>query len=302
MPVVPSDLPSRLGVVVVNYGSHRLIESNLGALANGLSDFVAVVVDNFTTSEEASAIAQTCKRSGWVLVANETNVGFGAAMNIGLDAACNLGADILLMINPDASISSQGVEELVRLVRADSTIMVSPTILRPDGETWFGGGSVLVAQGLTTTRAGSDSTAPNGWLTGACLAVQTSLWSKIGGFDEDYFLYWEDVDLSWRCVAAGGALVVASDILATHTVGGTQSSLGKSSLYVFYNCRNRLVFASKHLNSRDQKRWLWVSGRYARSVILRGGRKNFVRRPLRLVAAAVGGTASGAWYLLRHAA
>ena len=44
------------------------------------------------------------------------------------------------------------------------------------------------------------------WLTGASLAMSITLWEQVGGFDERYFLYWEDVDLSWRILQAGGEL------------------------------------------------------------------------------------------------
>jgi len=86
------------------------------------------------------------------------------------------------------------------------------------------------------------------WLSGACFAMHRDLWTTVAGFDDDYFLYWEDVDLSYRVVKAGGRLAVRQDLVAVHDVGGTQHDVtqrAKSSTYYYYSCRNRLVFAAK---------------------------------------------------------
>ena len=293
-----ADSPSCVGVVVVNYGSHSLIRANLWPNTQMPGDVRVVVVDNFTSVKEAAAASELCDRPGWHFVANSSNLGYGAAMNKGIQRARALGCKIFVLLNPDARIALSDVKLLADRVVECPMRMVSPTVMRPDGSLWFSGGTVLVGQGTTSTKPGSDSGAPNGWLTGACLVMHDYLWAKVGGFDESFFLYWEDVDLSWRCVASGGELSVADDVYVTHSVGGTQSSLGKSPQYVFYNCRNRLLFARKHFRSQGRSRWAMTSVTYARAVTLRGGRRNFLRDPIRLSFAAVRGTISGLVSLL----
>jgi len=130
--------------------------------------------------------------------------------------------------------------------------------------------------------------------------VHHDLWRTLGGFDARYFLYWEDVDLSWRARRAGADLAVVKDVTVFHDVGGTQKhgqdGSAKSPVYVYYNCRNRLVFAAQHLGRLDRTRWLLTSPRYAWAVLQRGGRRALARSPLRLIWAAVGGTVAGAAY------
>ncbi len=95
--------------------------------------------------------------------------------------------------------------------------------------------------------AGSSSARRDRWSTAVAHGRRPGgvreLWDLVGGFDESYFLYWEDVDLSWRIVAAGGRLAVAEDLTAFHAVGATQAGSTKSATYVYYSARNRLRFA-----------------------------------------------------------
>ena len=65
-------------------------------------------------------------------------------------------------------------------------------------------------------------------------------------------MYWEDLEFSFRCRQLGGELVVP-DLTAVHAVGGTQGASGKSPLYRYYNCRNRLLFARRNLSRRQSR-------------------------------------------------
>lgn len=279
-----------LGVIVVNYASHELLAENLPALA-GL-DHRVVVVDNHSGAQEAAAVRRLAERHGWELVSPGANLGFGTGMNLGVARARELGSTEFLLLNPDVRADPGAVGELWRTVRESPLMLVSPRVLRPDGSVWFAGGRVLVDEGRTVTR-GADASRPDGWLTGACLLVHADLWDACGGFDDDYFLYWEDVDLSWRCRAAGGTLLVRDDLTVVHSVGGTQGD-GKSATYYYYNCRNRLLFATKHLSGKDLIRWLRAAPAYARQVLSRGDRAALRRAPLRPLAAVAGGSLSGA--------
>ena len=293
-------LGTRTGIVIVNYGSHDLIESNYGMLATDVQQIaVVVVVDNFTSTSEAKSIAELCTRKGWLLVLNDTNIGFGAGVNVGVARAREVGCSTFLLANPDAMILVSDIENLASRVLADPLVMISPQIVKEDGTRWFDGGSVLIEKGRTSTVEGSDSGQPHGWLSGACLMLHEQMWLQVGGFDDRYFLYWEDVDLSFRWVASGGTLKVADDIKIVHRVGGTQGGFGKSPAYVYHNCRNRLLFASIHLTRSEALRWLRGSVGYAASVVQRGGRRALLAQLGALLWAAVRGTVAGAIIIRR---
>ena len=291
-----------LGVVVVNHGSSELLRRNLAEHdLRPVAEHI-VVVDNHSNDAEGEAVRELAHRMGWHLVALPENAGFGAGMNAGVARARALGCTVFLLLNPDARIGREVLAELHRDCVTEPLRLLSPRLVREDGTTWFEGATVLVDRGITSTAPGSDSSAINGWLTGACLIVHRDLWDRLGGFDDSYFLYWEDIDLSWRCREVGGRLGVRNDLSVAHSVGGTQQTTGKSSMYVYYNCRNRMIFAAKHLPRRTMLAWLAHSPGYAWRVIQRGGRRDLLRRPLSLTWAALRGTATGSITALRLAA
>ena len=137
------------------------------------------------------------------------------------------------------------------------------------------------------------------WLSGACLAICASFWQQLGGFAPGYFMYWEDVDLSFRVQKAGGSLLLAQDIRVEHDAGGTQGgSTAKSWLFTYYNCRNRLVFAARNLTGRQQLVWVLTSGAELRRAIGRANMPDLGSRLTRALPPAVLGTAAGLGRLL----
>ncbi|MET1052381.1 MAG: glycosyltransferase family 2 protein [Mycetocola sp.] len=279
-------------VIAVNYASHQLLQQNLEPSTSSNSRATIIVVDNFSSDAELDAVTGLCQSNDWVLLPRP-NDGFGAGMNTGVAHAISLGLSVFVLINPDLHADAQSLDALADQAVSHPDTLTAPRILRPDGSLWFAGGVVCLEDGTTKTKEGTDSTQPNGWLTGACLSVHLDLWSRLGGFDDDYFLYWEDVDLSWRCRALGGHLAVRRDITVVHSVGGTQQATGKSPLYYYYNCRNRLLFARKHLDLPTRRRWIRRSPSVARLIVLRGGKRQFLSTPWKPIQAAIAGTVAG---------
>lgn len=292
-----------LGIVVVSFGSASLLRANLADVdvAALRRPAAVVVVDNFRGPRERSDVRAVAAEQGWELVENATNAGFGAAVDAGVARAAALGCTAVVVVNPDARVPADVLDALADAVAASPRTLVSPRVERPDGRAWFTGGALDVAGARTRNVEAPGTPQRTGWLSGACLAADVGEWTRVGGFDDDYFLYWEDVDLSTRWTAAGGTLQVRQDLVVVHDVGGTQETAGsraKSPTYYRYNCRNRLVFAAKHLPAADVRRWLWRTPSYAWQVLLRGGRRQLLR-PVRPVGAVLRGSAEGVGWALR---
>jgi GT2 family glycosyltransferase len=294
----------RTAVLVVSYGSHEMVAENLALTALDDDAFV-VVVDNLTTQAERDAMSAVAAREGWELVTPDRNLGFGSGMNVAASRAAELGARTYVLLNPDAYLEGDGVARLAAAVAADPDAVVSPLVVRPDGSHFSSEMELDLDTGsMRRIRDGRRYDDSALWLSGACLAIGRDMWERIGGFDDDYFLYWEDIDLSVRAAAAGANLFVDYDVKAVHSAGGTQSDDGtdrvKSPVYYFYNIRNRLVFAAQHLDLRRQRRWRRRAIPAAWDILMRGGRRQLLN-PARTIVPAVKGTASGLAYMRRHA-
>jgi N-acetylglucosaminyl-diphospho-decaprenol L-rhamnosyltransferase len=293
---------SPVAVVVVNYGSHKLLESNLAPVGRNTPEAHIIVVDNFSSVAEREALVHQAARHGWETVLPSTNLGFGEGMNMGVARAAALGATSFLLLNPDATLDVHSFDLLRRRVAAEPMTLVSPVVVRPDGSVWFSGTDLYLESGSVRSRRKRTDGAGQRiepWLSGACLMVTLDLWLRLGGFSSDYFLYWEDVDLSYRTRQLGGDVAVLESARAVHDEGGTHDARsrakfgrGKSSTYYYYNLRNRLVFASRCLDEPDLRRWMRTSLTAARDVLLQGGKRQFLR-PIQPLSAAFRGTRDG---------
>lgn len=289
----------RIAVLVVSYGSSDMVAGNLAltALPEGT---LVVVVDNLTTQDERRTAQAWAERQKWELVCPDRNLGFGSGMNAAAARAAELGADTYVLLNPDAHLEGDGVARLAAAVAADPDMIVAPLVVRPDGRHFSSEMELDLDTGsVRRVRDGRRYEHSALWLSGACLAISRRLWERLGGFDDDYFLYWEDIELSVRAVESGARLTVDHGVRAVHSAGGTQaetaSSGAKSPVYYFYNVRNRLVFAAQHLDRARQRRWRRRVVPAAWEILMRGGRRQLLH-PGRSLVPAVRGTASGLAY------
>jgi N-acetylglucosaminyl-diphospho-decaprenol L-rhamnosyltransferase len=284
----------QLAIVVVSYGSSALLAENLASIDRAsLPPSLVVVVNNATDPTEARAVEALAREHAWELIAPGANLGFGGGMNVGAARALAAGCSQLLLLNPDVAIDASSIVALAEQAAEGPLTLASPRLDWPDGRTWYAGSRIDLRTGFTQLRPDHEQTGSDRWLAGTCLLVDRRAWELVGGFDERYFLYWEDVELTHRALGLGVRLLVVHDVVAVHSVGATQRQEGKSATYCRYNCRNRLLFATDHVGRRERLRWLWNAPRYAGRVLVRHGPRQALRRPA-LVLAAAYGTIEGA--------
>ncbi|WP_123815636.1 glycosyltransferase family 2 protein [Myceligenerans xiligouense] len=291
---------ARPAVVVVNYGSVHLATAALRPFAG--TSWTRVLVDCWSSPAERDRVVAAGSANGWTLVLPGENLGFGGGADAGIRAARDAGCDVSLVLNPDAALGLAAADALAADVAADAGLLVAPAIRTPQGKDWFTGAVVDMRRGRTRSGgpAGPDDAS---WVSGACFAASTERLLDVGGFGGEYFLYWEDVDLSVRWTRSGGRLALRDDLTCVHDAGATQdgnaraaetgAGRGKSPLYHYYNTRNRLLFASRHVAPERWGGWLRATPGHTREVLLRGGRRAIVRHPLRTVWPALRGTAAG---------
>jgi GT2 family glycosyltransferase len=283
---------AKTGVVVVNYAAEALIEANLGGLSG--KELVVVVVDNFSTGTSRTAVRALAEERGWTCVPNQ-NHGFGDGANVGVASAIQQGCDVIVLANPDLELDEARVRSLATSARAEPWSIVAPLVMGTDGLPWGRLGRIDIEHG--GLRPAGDRIDSPRWVSGACMAISVQAWVRLGGFSDDYFMYWEDVDLSLRCQRAGGSVRLLDEVRAIHSVGGSQGE-GRSRLYYYYNCRNRLVFAAKNLTPGQQVRWLLRTPEDVRRVARRDPSLSRRQRVTKALPPCLRGAAAGSGWML----
>jgi len=229
-----------VSVVIVNYNAGLELASALQSIAEDLAgrEWEAVVVDNASSDDSSGAVDGFGPRAR--LVRNEQNVGFARGVNQGLTATS---APLVLILNPDCRLVAGAFGALLyELEASTSHAIVGPRILNPDGSvqgsargdpdmlTGLFGRTTLVRRLLPNLAASRRNVvvdaAGNGsasltvdWLSGACMLARRDVLLQVQGFDERYFLYWEDADLCRRVRARGYQVRYVPSATAVHRVG-----------------------------------------------------------------------------------
>ena len=279
----------RLGLVVVNFGATRLLERNLTITLGEDADAQIVVVDNFSSSTERARLRDLARERNWIMVEPDGNLGFGEGVNAGVLKAAELGCRTFVTLNPDARAEPGVLRALGQAVQLNPNALLGPVVVNSDGEIRFRGSTVSLRTGRMRSGWIRDDDDPEwkNWLTGACMAFSGEAFVKLNGFSENYFLYWEDVDLSRRAVDLGMDLVLLEDLRVVHDEGGTHTEPGsrsRSPLYYYYNARNRLVFGARLAPRANWDGWLLSTPRESVMIWLRGGRKQLFTHPNGFVA------------------
>ncbi|MFG6492862.1 glycosyltransferase family 2 protein [Microbacterium sp. P03] len=272
-----------VALIVVSYGSAGLVEANIAQLATEWPELRVIVVDCFSSAAERERVREVCDRLRWRAVLLDDNAGFGGGVNQGAAVAQEGGASVLLVLNPDAILPAPDARELATAAAMEPLALIAPLIRRPDGSLWTEGTDLYLDNGTMAGVRHRDRHAGRPrmmWVSGACFAVSSSLWNRVGGFDDEYFLYWEDVDLSRKVLEAGGQVTVLPTAVAVHDEGGTHddhtTGRAKSETYYYYNIRNRLLFARMRLGAGDVRRWRRSALAVSWGILLQGGRRQLL--------------------------
>lgn len=180
---------------------------------------------------------------GVEVIQNERNVGFAEANNIG---AVDQSSPYLIFLNPDAFPEPSWLAALLQTAeRYPQAAAIGSTQLRADAPGVFDGvGDVLHASGFAyrawhgKRRAAVPPLSETFSACGAAMLVRREAFEAMGGFDERYFCFFEDVDLGFRLRLAGWRVVQAPDAVVAHVGGGSTGQ--RSAFAEFHGARNRL--------------------------------------------------------------
>lgn len=232
-----------------------------------------VIVDNNSQDGSVTAFKKyKAKNFKLHLVENKTNDGFAGGNNRGIVYALRNSADYILILNNDTRLDKNLVISLVKPFKSKKVGTTSPKIYFEKGYEfhkdkykksdlgkvlWAAGGKIdwlnVYGQnvGVDEVDKGQyDKKREIDFATGACLMVSSEAIKKLKGFNEKYFMYYEDVDLSVRLKKKGYKIIYVPDAVLWHKVA--QSSGIGSGLNDYFISRNRLLFGYKYASLRTQ--------------------------------------------------
>lgn len=278
-----------VSVIVVSYNTAELLRRCLTSVTQPTEAGVEViVVDNRSTDGSAEVVRADFPTVQ--LVEPGKNLGFAAGVNRGARLATGR---YLLLVNPDAALGDATIDELVTFAGAHPAHGIyGGRVVNPDGSTdprscWglpSAWSLFCFATGLSSVfrrrrvfdpeslgRWDRRSVREVGAVSGTLMLVARTLWVRLGGFDETYFMYSEDIDLCARAAELGARPVVDPDATATHDAGASSTRAEKT----------RMVLAGKATYVRRRSHGLrrrWGLAMLRLGVALRAGASRLLRR------------------------
>jgi N-acetylglucosaminyl-diphospho-decaprenol L-rhamnosyltransferase len=215
----------RIGIVTFNNSSEqlkRLLESISTSYAlvekNVALNLSIAGIDNGESGFEQSAKSASLSAPINVMtMPTQGNIGFGRAMNLLMTQAFGpADQELFIAVNPDGIFHRHCLSELVAAAMASKDALLEARQFPEEHPKPY-----------------SMSTGDTPWATGACLAIPRKLFETIGGFDENLFMYGEDVDLSWRAKAAGFTIKLVHHAIFVHpTLGRVWSRAAKKHFFL----------------------------------------------------------------------
>lgn len=273
-----SQIEGGTAAIFVNYNTSDQIIRCLNSL-KGESLSVVIVVDNASPRDNVESITELYKDV--VLIKQDINVGFGEGCNIGARWALeHTAADYILFLNPDTVIEPGLVNKLKRRFSDPLVGVVAPRITMMDeleNVLWYGGGYInwstgsakVPGCGLSSESKIALSERKVEFVSGCAFIIRCDVLRICGGFDNRYFMYEEDVELSLRIRAAGYLIHYVPSALVRHRAQGSQGpdlkgigmfsgSNPKLAFFVYHSAKNR--FLTVHLHGSLAKRMLFLFG------------------------------------------
>lgn len=233
-------------------------------------DLQTIVVDN-GSSESITSITRTTGITGLKIIQNKENLGFAGGNNVGMKYALENGADYVLVLNNDTLVDKNSIVQLIKAAEEHKDAgLLSPKIYFAPGfefhkgryekdergkVIWYAGGQMDWDNILGSNRGVDEvdigrynKIGETDFATGACMLIKRPILESVGFFDEKYFMYLEDADLSQRAKETGWKVLYVPNAHLWHKVAKS-SGIG-SNLNDYFITRNRMLFGMRYATLR----------------------------------------------------
>lgn len=252
-----------VAVVILNWNGGDDILACLASLFDSTHNAIEVViVDNGSTDGSSGEI---CKRFPQAhFIHNSENLGFAKGSNQGIEWALDRGIEYVLLLNGDARLHPNAIHELLAVAcQENDAVVACPKMYLASSDArlqrlWFAYGKVKLWAGLFQNPAFNQVDSPQ-WSTpsdmeyasGCCMLIPARILRDVGLFDESFFAYCEDIDLSLRVRKAGFRLRYVPTAHLCHG-SHTQTNRTRTPTYRYLSTRNNLWVVRKHGSRFDE--------------------------------------------------
>lgn len=272
-----------LSIIIVNWNVRDLLRECLSSLDAGRDglDVEVIVVDSASVDGSTEMVRVEFP---WVrLIPRGENVGFPRGNNIGLAEARG---DYLLLLNPDTVVLDDALAMMVAYLTTHLDVgAVGPLLLNPDGSiqssrrrfptlatgffesTWLEGLAPGLLRRYYALDLPDDATADVDWLTGACIMIPRAVYEQIGGLDEGYFMYSEELDWCRRIKEAGWRVVYHPMARIIHHVGKS-SEQAVTARHIYFQRAKLRYFRKYHGRGVAAILRAWLLANYAWQLVL----------------------------------
>ena len=256
-----------LSIIIVNFNSKQLLENCINSLQKAIQNIEAeiIIVDNNSTDDSWEYI-KSLRLTGYSFKMND-NFGFAKACNGGFGVSHG---KYILFLNPDTIVPEKSLEDCisffeshpdaggvgVRMIDIQNKFLKESKRGLPTPASSFYklfGLSAIFPKAKTFSKyyeghLPENENNPVEVLSGACMMIRREVFEKINGFDERFFMYGEDIDLSIRIIQAGYKNYYLGTITVTHLKGGS-TTYNTKYVQDFYGAMN--LFVKKHYSNRS---------------------------------------------------
>ena len=225
-----------VSIIIVNFNGKDFLEKCLDSLFKiNYSNFEVIIADNYSIDGSTEFVKSEYPKIK--LVELDENYGYAEANNI---AAKIAKGDYMIFLNNDTIVTPDFVDELIKIMKNDSMIAISQSLLlKLNGDIDSSGDYVD-----TFGRAYSAKTKPSQIQNilsarGAAMIVRKNIFWDLGGFDKEFFATFEDVDIGWRAWLLGYKVVLVPNSIVYHIGGQTIKTL--NPLIQFHGVKNTLI-------------------------------------------------------------
>lgn len=265
-------------IILINYNGHKFLETCLNSILEKVqcTNYEVIIVDNSSVDDSVEIIQNNFPM--FKLICSKNNLGFGKANNLAVKQSRG---EYLLFLNTDTILTENTLKILSEYLKENEDVaVIGSRITFQDGSYQLSCGNLpnLVVELFDKIRYTLDNKWHSlfsnlhdrkyskvqevGWLTGACLMMRRDVFEQIGGFDENFFMYFEDKDICKRVKELGYKVVYYPKTTIIHLLGGSSHGIKKSVNKHYRD--SQLYYYQKHLGKFQTnvlKLYLRLSGK-----------------------------------------